>query len=709
MFLFGENAPFSQGLLSHLSRQFQIRKYTPGDVVQSHDLIICLDQSKLSILPLNVSILLVLPLYKESLSEPLPDRISVIQIGEEVTDAEYAAAIRSLFGFSKTSRVVIGKPMIIPQKENIAITPASPVKPKKRVISYRLPSPRPFIYLLIVLLISFSIPFVTLGLSVSSLYLSMKLLVSNPSLASGLNGFSRTTATVSRVTLTPLAALPVVKPQVSYFLQLATLSLDASQVVNTGALVLREVQSLTNKLKSGETVNWKETGLTLSPLLATLYRDGSFLLANGGDVLSLSVINKNADLPYLFSYLPIAEQISREAGRLVGQERPFTYMILFQNAAELRPTGGFLGSYALVTTQGGKIVSKEIQDVYDADGKINGYVKPPLPVATYLKEASWHLRDSNWDVDFPTTAERITWFLDKAIDVKPDAIVAINTLVLTKILSVTGPVHPAGWETDAVGPDNLYQMLERRGGDSFFPGSIRKKTYLSALSESVLNALFQLPQEKVIALAKEFNQLARAKEIMVWFQDDGLQSAMETANLSGAFKEDTCGESCQSIIHQIVEANVGINKVNPYITRSVTETVTNSDSQIEGEVVLHISHKGGYQNNGNESYKTYVRLLLPKEATVDASRVTSSTLLGSVLPEVSHEDKYLSAGVLVTVIPGETSTVSFNWKMKTNSNRAQIFWVKQPGVAPFTLSLTATGVGVYNTSLTDSKVFNLQK
>jgi hypothetical protein len=66
-------------------------------------------------------------------------------------------------------------------------------------------------------------------------------------------------------------------------------------------------------------------------------------------------------LPYLFSFLPAAEHITSRAGTLAGEDRAFTYMVLFQNATELRRQEDSLGSYYLVTMQQGKVVSKKFK------------------------------------------------------------------------------------------------------------------------------------------------------------------------------------------------------------------------------------------------------------------------------------------------------------------------------------------------------------
>lgn len=95
---------------------------------------------------------------------------------------------------------------------------------------------------------------------------------------------------------------------------------------------------------------------------------------------------------------------------LVGLYRKQTYLVLLQNNMELRPTGGFIGSFALLTFNKGQLLDFEVRDVYSTDGQLKGHVEPPTELKEHLGEAGWYLRDSNWDPDFPTSAARAAWF-----------------------------------------------------------------------------------------------------------------------------------------------------------------------------------------------------------------------------------------------------------------------------------------------------------
>ena len=111
-------------------------------------------------------------------------------------------------------------------------------------------------------------------------------------------------------------------------------------------------------------------------------------------------------LSFIQSLMPLASGIA-------GDEKNKTYLILFQNNTELRPTGGFIGSYGLMTVKSGSMGSLSIHDVYEADGQLKAHVDPPMAFRDYMSQPNWFLRDSNFDPDFALSAQQAEWFLEK--------------------------------------------------------------------------------------------------------------------------------------------------------------------------------------------------------------------------------------------------------------------------------------------------------
>ena len=122
--------------------------------------------------------------------------------------------------------------------------------------------------------------------------------------------------------------------------------------------------------------------------------------------------------------LPFVKQIDK---MLTGK-----YVVLLQNNYELRATGGFVGSYAVVDFKNG--INVYVKDIYDADGKLPGHVEPPYPIQEAFLQGWWKLRDSNWKVDYPSAAADINWFLEQGGEKNIDGIIAVNMELFKKWL-----------------------------------------------------------------------------------------------------------------------------------------------------------------------------------------------------------------------------------------------------------------------------------
>ncbi|MEK7076976.1 MAG: DUF4012 domain-containing protein, partial [Patescibacteria group bacterium] len=75
-------------------------------------------------------------------------------------------------------------------------------------------------------------------------------------------------------------------------------------------------------------------------------------------------------------------------------------LLIFQNPAEIRPGGGFIGSYADMTVKNGQLINLEVQDIYWPDHPTNFKLKvvPPEPLQTITED--WGASDANWFFDF---------------------------------------------------------------------------------------------------------------------------------------------------------------------------------------------------------------------------------------------------------------------------------------------------------------------
>ncbi|MGI8419403.1 MAG: DUF4012 domain-containing protein [Candidatus Levyibacteriota bacterium] len=304
---------------------------------------------------------------------------------------------------------------------------------------------------------------------------------------------------------------------------------------------------------------------------------------------------------------------------ILGFDNPKTYLFLFQNNMELRPGGGFIGSFGLLPIKNGKAAKLQIHDVYDADGQLTQHVDPPYGLRRYLGASNWFLRDSNFDPDFVRDGSYAQQFLQKEIGQKVDGVIAIDTTFLKELIGVVGSVDVPGYN-QRVTPDNFYLLTQTHAEKNFFPGSTQKQDFLKSLTNALMNKLFvekQIPYGKLITMLTDAVQ---QKHLLFSFNDSDVQNVFTVNDLSSSLKDArVSGKNTAFDYGGVVDANVGTNKANYYVKRSLSQFVS-----IDTLGSVHATASATYTNASAKTspyggdYKDYVQFLIPESATLDA-------------------------------------------------------------------------------------------
>ncbi len=399
-------------------------------------------------------------------------------------------------------------------------------------------------------------------------------------------------------------------------------------------------------------------------------------------VSELQAASQN-QLPEARRGILVAQQILEVLPELIGKEGKQEYLVLLQNNAELRPTGGFIGSLGILTVENGKFLDFRVEDVYAADGQLNGYVEPPAELKQYLGEAQWYLRDVNWSPDFPTVAQQASWFLDKSLRIQPDGVIGINLSVAQEILRVTGPISLIDYG-EVITADNLYERAQTHAEANFFPGSSQKKDFLSA----VATALFQKVlsgNESSTALLPALYQSAQESQLLISVQNPKAQSVMSAVGWDGGVRTPDCPQAftagnCFVDTVLQVEANVGVNKANQYIRREIVHTANIADTDVlhSRTVTLHNTAQSHSWPQG--AYKSYFRLFVSPRASVIGVTVDGQVLA----PEMIHLQQEMGKqviGFLVNTPINSQSVVNVQYRVPLESSWTAyaLFEQKQSG------------------------------
>lgn len=384
-------------------------------------------------------------------------------------------------------------------------------------------------------------------------------------------------------------------------------------------------------------------------------------------------------LPEATETLYIAKDLINFFPALSGQRERKTYLVLFQNNSEIRPTGGFIGSYGLLTFDKGHLLDFEIKDVYFADGQLRGYVEPPSPLKTYLGQDVWYLRDSNWDPDFPTSAQRAEWFFEKETGRKVDGVIALNLTAVQKLIEVLGPIELPDYQ-EKITKDNFFEKAEYYSEKDFFPGSTGKQDFLGQVGRLLIEKIKNANQPTLILIAQKLMSSLEEKDLMAYFNSSEINLFLTRLNWDGSLKSISCqkGKNCLEDYLLVVEANLGVNKSNYFLKRSIEQTASlGKDGLVTDTLLITYENKSPEDVFPAGKYKTYLRIFVPQYSQLLHCRVDN--LVCS--PDQTIEHGRGVFGFLVEVPVKEKRRVELVYTLKQKLEQEYIFYLqKQSGV-----------------------------
>lgn len=323
-----------------------------------------------------------------------------------------------------------------------------------------------------------------------------------------------------------------------------------------------------------------------------------------------------------------------EAPYLLGAEEPRTYLILFQNDKELRPTGGFITAYSIAKVEKGKFEPISSDDIYNLDGRYNPRVKAAEPVIKYLKgpytiSKNYRLRDLNWSPDFKESMSLFVEEIERVGIDDIDGVIAVDTQALVYIMEVLGEFGVPGYgnfSTKIVPecgcPQVIYELesfadiegpvvwSQDEPGKIIYapPNYDNRKKIIGPLMNSILaNALGQ-PKDKLPALFEATFKSLMEKHVLFYVLQEDAQDALVNFGVGGTVDRDYEGD----FLH-INDANLGGRKSNLYVSQEVVQEIeVAKDGGVEK--VITITYKNPERHDGwlNSVLPNWVRIYVPK-------------------------------------------------------------------------------------------------
>lgn len=406
---------------------------------------------------------------------------------------------------------------------------------------------------------------------------------------------------------------------------------------------------------------------------------------------------------------------------VVGFDRQRAYLFLFENNYELRPTGGFIGTYGILKLKDGEIKDLQTDNVYNLDASTQSILKEPspFPIVKYLEQKYWSLRDINWAPDFPTTAVKALYMYKEENRIqtelkaagKPikgeagiiipgtipyqevDGVIAMTPEVIADLLKLTGPITVEGMMFN---DQNLTDQLENIVGLQYKQLGTpiaQRKAIIRELADQIKLKLFSLPVQRVNDILNIIYKALAQKEVLIYSNDQILENLVLARGWGGEIQKT------DNDYLMVVDSNMASLKTDQYIDRSINYTFENKNGDLVAKVNIT------YKNNADFTWKstrlrTYTRVYVPLGSELISSQ---GAMENDKIKDPGHQAGQIEKGqefdktyfgAFISIEPHETGILSFEYKLpkkileQINLGTYNLLIQKQPGVVPnLTLAL----------------------
>lgn len=235
-----------------------------------------------------------------------------------------------------------------------------------------------------------------------------------------------------------------------------------------------------------------------------------------------------------------AAQSSELAAKLLptmlGGGETRRYLLLVQNNAEVRSTGGIPGSFAILKAKKGKLTMGFQGSIQD----LKQFVEPVLPMTksemrVFSPTLVTNLLDTNVTPDFPRTGQIAKAMVEKGLDTEVDGVISVDPVALSYILAGTGPVELN--EQVSIDQTNAVPLL-------------LNQTYLLLPDQEQQDEVFENAARSIFDVVREgrgdprlvIDGLVRAaseNRLLVWSSHEQEQKLLGPSDLSGVLSGDS--------------------------------------------------------------------------------------------------------------------------------------------------------------------------
>ena len=223
---------------------------------------------------------------------------------------------------------------------------------------------------------------------------------------------------------------------------------------------------------------------------------------------------------------------------MLGADGPREFLLVFQNNAEARATGGIPGAFAVVRAEDGRIELGRQASTADF-----AYTEQPVVPITEPEQELFDgeklgqfIQDANFTPDFPRTAEIAAAWWQRRFDAQVDGVLSVDPVAMSYVLAATGPVEVGGRTIS--GDNALSELLDRPYREL---GPREQDAFFSAVAAKVFDQVASgagNPRLVLEALARGADE----RRLLVRSFDEDEQAALDGTAVTGALSDGSAAD-----------------------------------------------------------------------------------------------------------------------------------------------------------------------
>lgn len=390
--------------------------------------------------------------------------------------------------------------------------------------------------------------------------------------------------------------------------------------------------------------------------------------------------------------------------QIFGGQGPRTLLLVLQNNAELRATGGVIGSLAVAHSRAGRLHVGTFRDI-DRVNQPPAAARPvPAPAdytATYgpyrANTTLW--KNVNFSPSVPDSARVLAELAARTYGVHPDCVVMLDVPALAALVDASG-ISVRLPDGTAVGGSALLSglLVRQYAVTGNQPGAqARRHTALERSADRALQQALSSPPS--IAVLRALGQQVAGRHVTLWSSDGNTERDLVAAGAAGDLIGPPTLSGPPTDVSMISADNLGDsrgqgNKLDYYARRSIsiTAAVGHGAATVQEKVVFHNTAPAGLpQYVAGPKHPGRLSELwsftMPARANVEGLSVNGRPGHGAVAP-IDGQRQLLTP---VITARGATSTLVLTYRLPFSGDQFSLRVLPQPLALPAQLTVRTYG------------------